>query len=218
MNSPFYTIEYTPELSDCAEKNTSTWSHLKALSCFDYPWQERQPPATQFRAGFDSKYFYFHFFAQDHAIDQKIKKLISEKTLHSDRVELFFSTCDELNPYYTLEMDPLGRILQAKGHFHRDLNFDWKWPDKDLSTHVTLKDNGYELEGAITLQSLKQFNLIQKINDVYLLKTGIFRAHYEQVEHKRRPNWISWIKPTASQPDFHIPSAFGELRFAHKPI
>jgi hypothetical protein len=68
--------------------------------------------------------------------------------------------------------------------------------------------NGYTVEIAISVESLHQLGLLQNKR----LRAGLFRAERKSMKAGTGGlHWISWVKPRAAKPDFHIPSAFGVL-------
>lgn len=44
------------------------------------------------------------------------------------------------------------------------------------------------------------------------VRLGLFRAEFygqEKATHGKSPdNWLSWVRPDVTQPDFHVPGAF----------
>ncbi len=45
------------------------------------------------------------------------------------------------------------------------------------------------------------------------LRLGLFRADFRPgALGDADDNWLSWVKPSAAKPDFHVPSAFAEWR------
>ncbi len=183
------------------------WAKSPALTSFIYPWEKESPPATIFRALHDTKYFFFRFDVIDTEI--LVNKDSNNKlaVLDSDRVEIFFKSDDEMNPYYGLELDPVGRVLDYKAAYYREFDYTWYWDGIRVRSQYTL--NGYRVWGRIPLDSLRGYHLL-KTN---IIKAGLFRGKCiagqdEEISFK----WISWIKPDSEVPDFHIPSSFGELK------
>ena len=129
--------------------------------------------------------------------------------VHSDRVELFFKGSSDKAPYYSLELDALGRILDTEGIFYKKVDFDWTWPDDGLEVKASIDKSGYWVEGRISFASLRTLGLY---NDG-ILRTGLYRAEYvTQKDGVIRPQWISWVHPESETPNFHIPSSFGILK------
>ena len=126
--------------------------------------------------------------------------------------EIFFRIDEKLNPYYCLEIDPLGRVLDYRGNFHRKFDRDWSWPEKGLQVKTHRSEDGYTLELAIAKASLEQLGLLRS----HTLQAGLYRADcFPGKNGPRDFKWISWIRPESPSPDFHIPSSFGELRLEH---
>jgi hypothetical protein len=126
----------------------------------------------------------------------------------SDRVELFFRSNAELNPYYCLEIDPTPRVMDFKAHNYRDFDFNWNWPKEDLIVKSSFNANGFCVEGKISISSLNKLNLL---ND-NKIETGIYRAKYQKIKENYVPTWITWVNPKTETPDFHVSSSFGILK------
>lgn len=186
------------------------WANAQELTDFTYPWREDQAPATRFKALWDGENLYFLYRASDPEIIAKTENGGEKDVVQSDRVEIFFKSDDQMDPYYALEMDALGRVLDTEGHYYRNVDYTWQWPAGHLTLKAATDAEGYWVEGAISLASLRKLGMYR---DDQLLKAGLYRGEYltnEQGETEVR--WISWVKPDSEKPDFHIPSSFGLLR------
>jgi len=184
------------------------WSEASTLSDFHYPWTPRTPPKTTFKALHCSSYLYFQFLAIDPELNALVDNNDQMEVTESDRVEIFFRSDASMTPYYCLEMDFLGRRLENSAVFHRQMDFDWSWPE-GLTSQARETPEGYEVIGRISKSSLETLNLLQN-NQIEL---GLFRGEYKQSPEKGQTTvkWISWVDPGTPQPDFHVPSAFGTL-------
>lgn len=192
------------------EGSDPIWAQANELSDFSFPWRPETPPATSFRALWDDTHFYFLYRATDSEIIHKQGGLENRDIGGSDRVEIFFKADDQMNPYHALEMDALGRVMDTRGIYYRNIDYDWKWPAGHLQLMASTDQEGYWVEGSISLESLRQLGLYQ---DDHLLKAGLFRGDYRQLPAgETEVRWISWILPDSEKPDFHIPSAFGVLQ------
>ena len=190
------------------------WAKAELLNDFRFPWQDREVPSTEFRALWDEEYLYFQFVVVDQDIVLGEGMSNDEAVLGSDRVELFFAVNPELQPYYSLEMDPRTWYFDSKGRHHRKIDAGWSWPDLDLAASITTE--GYILEGRTSLQTLSDLELWQDEEQSQLI-VGVFRAEFEHADDGSvRHNWISWIMPDSPTPDFHIPSAFGNWQLVGK--
>ena len=186
------------------------WQKAPILSDFQYPWREELPPLTSFQALWDGEKLYLLYHAKDAEIITKIAGLGERDVVDSDRVEIFFKKDDAMDPYYALELDALGRILDTEGRFYRKIDFHWNWPTNHLIVRASQNEVGYTVEVSITLASLKKLGLWQEGQDY--LHAGLYRGEYiYNTPNKPIVKWISWVKPDSKTPDFHIPSSFGKL-------
>jgi hypothetical protein len=89
---------------------------------------------------------------------------------------------------------------------HKNFDFNWNWPKNDLVVKSSAKANSFIVEGSISIESLKSFNLVKNNR----IETGVFRAKYIKAQNECfEPNWITWINPNTETPNFHIASSFG---------
>jgi hypothetical protein len=179
------------------------------LSDFSYPWSSNPSPAMSFRALWDDDRFYFRFDVEAGVVRTFIKDNHKMEVVNSDRVEIFFRRNERLDPYYCLEMDAHGRVLDYRATFYRIFEYEWQWPGKNqLKVESSKTESGYKVEGSITLASLRELDLLN--NDK--LQAGLFRGEcLEASDTQASFSWISWIKPDSDHPDFHIPSSFGVI-------
>jgi len=185
------------------------WEQANLTSDFSFPWEEQTPPKTSFRAFYDDEFFYFRFDVEDDNVLTHVKEDHKMEVVDSDRVEIFFRQDEKLNPYYCLEMDARGRVLDYVTRYYRDFDYKWQWPgSENLSVKASENKEGYVVEGAIRLASLKELGLLK--NNV--LEAGLYRGYCMQLPNPEADlRWISWVKPEVEEPDFHIPSSFGKL-------
>lgn len=186
------------------------WDKAFSLCDFTFPWNHKRKEDVVFKALWDGVSFYFRFDVNNCKLNssQEVKNL---DVVQSERVEIFFRKNREMSPYYCLEMDTNSRILDYSALFHRDFDFSWVWPKGELFVESIVTKKGYMVMGQLSLSSLKQLGLW---NDG-LLEVGLFRANAIGVkEQETQFDWSSWVKPLSSDPDFHIPSAFGLLAFS----
>lgn len=184
------------------------WEKAICLTDFCSPWDDNPFSKIEFRAlwDFENLYFNFRVFDNDIYTDQKDNSV--ESIGNSDRVELFFRTNESLDPYYCLEMDAQARIMDFKATPNKNFNFEWNWPKNDLEVKSSNQDNFFTVEGKITIQSLKELNLIQN----NMLEVGVFRAKFSKDKNQSyKPTWISWVNPNTEEPNFHIASSFGKF-------
>jgi hypothetical protein len=104
------------------------WENAPELKKFIYPWSSGKPPGLTFRALWDEMRFYFRFDAEATDVLTYVNTNHKMEVVHSDRVEIFFCSDEKLDPYYCLEMDPLGRVLDYRTRYYRQFEYDWQWP------------------------------------------------------------------------------------------
>ncbi|MFH6957543.1 sugar-binding protein [Flavobacterium aquidurense] len=206
--------EYQVILADKNLKNNkqildlSLWEKANCLTDFCSPWKKDPVSKIEFRAfwDLDNLYFNFRVFDTDVYIDQKDGSF--DSIGNSDRVELFFRTNDSLNPYYCLEIDTAVRIMDFKAYPERNFDYDWKWPKKEIEVTTSKDDISFTVQGRISIQSLRDLNLIQNNT----IEAGVYRAKFSLAQNLQyEPTWISWVNPNTEKPNFHIASSFGKF-------
>ncbi len=191
-----------------------SWSEAGMLTDFHFPWEEELPQPTTFRALWSDSALYLFYNVIDRDIVAPGTSSDKREVLPSDRVEIFFKSNGEMNPYYCLELDPKGRILDYEARFYRNFDLNWSWPKGHLKVASTLTADGYNVEARITLESLRDLLVLDENS---LMEVGLFRGDFYTVNSRsNNVKWISWIIPNSEKPDFHIPSSFGVLRLMER--
>ncbi len=189
------------------------WHTANVLTDFTFPWTQQDPPATEFRALWNDDSFYVRFDVTDTDVVLAEGADVMEKMIGSDRVEIFFSTGLELNPYYSIEIDPRGEVLDYETRYHRQMN--WEWSCEGLEVKTSLSNTGYIVEGEIPMSTFQKLGCLHEDNVGSYLVAGLYRAEFSH-DPSGGPvieDWISWIDPQITPPDFHVPSSFGTIRF-----
>ena len=179
------------------------------IADFSYPWAEQTVPRTVFRAHAQDARLHFHFIVEDSEVVVE-QKWSGESTLDGeDRVEIFFAKDETLTDYWCIEIDSLGRVHDYHARHYREFDTDWNCPDLQVTAKRTA--TGYEVTGSVGLKTLADL-LGQPVQRGTFIRIGLFRADFfgppGATRGESATNWISWIRPTSAQPDFHIPSAF----------
>lgn len=194
--------------------NDPIWRELRWLEDFGFAGADAEAPVTKFAAFSNGQELCFAFQVVDHNIvinnDNPHPEL---RVADGDRVELFFAKDVELTPYYCLEIDPEGRILDYKAVRYRKFEEEWDWPG--VKTAAQCNATSYVVEGTIPLQTFSDLGLT-KSGETLTMMTGIFRGEFSSGEKNHpKQEWISWVRSDGKKPDFHIPEAFGEFRFSN---
>lgn len=184
------------------------WDKATTLIDFCSPWESEKLSKIIFKALWDSEKLFFNFTVFDSSIHIEKQDDSFDSINNSDRVELFFRPDDSMNPYYCLEMDTDARLMDFIAYPNKNLDFSWNWPKNDILVKSSIKKDSFTVEGSISIQSLKNFNLIKNNK----IETGIFRAKYSPDQSGNfEPTWITWVNPNTQTPNFHIASSFGTL-------
>ncbi|QZK91214.1 endoxylanase [Flavobacterium sp. CHNK8] len=184
------------------------WDNAQILTDFCSPWSTGKGKEVIFKALWDRENLFFNFTILDIEIHIEKKDDSIESIGNSDRVELFFRTDPAMNPYYCLEIDTRGRVMDFIAYPDKNFDFNWNWPKNELTVKSSVKANSFIVEGSISIESLKSLSLIKNNR----IETGIFRAKYIKTQNESvKPNWITWINPNTETPNFHIASSFGVL-------
>ncbi len=210
MKKNSYCVNSIPvgKLDITGKATCKMWQESEVLTHFISPWDTEEPSKIEFRALWDEINFYFCFTVFDTKIHIETKDDSCDSINNSDRVELFFRPNDSLNPYYCLEIDAAARVMDFIAYPDKNFDFNWNWPKEDLFVKSSKNEANFTVEGAISIESLKKFNLIKD----HKMETGIFRAKYNSKDNVHfEPTWISWINPNTETPNFHIASSFGVL-------
>ena len=210
LNGQTYSVKkiFPGSININGKGNTVAWSAANVLTNFTYPWESATAPATSFAALWDGQWLYCLYQVKDDSVITYINTNEKREAGSSDRVEIFLKADDNMSPYYCLELDASGRVLDYAAAYYRKMNYNWQWPKEQLIVKTSRTQDGYIVETAIGIQSLKELGLLKNNS----LQAGLFRAECKDIKNgKADLRWISWIKPQSVEPDFHIPSAFGIL-------
>ena len=212
MSEKVYEIAYLPDakIEIDGRLDEPAWEQANLLSDFTFPWSDARAPATHFRAIVDDKklYFSYRIWDDDIVLVEPYEK--QSDSIGEDRVEVVISCDRELTQYFSAEIDPHGRVLDFQASYHRRFDFSWNWPT--LETAGTILHDGYVVEAAIPLETLQSLGLGRLLSGDELI-IGLFRAEFSHGPNGETiEDWISWVQPQVSEPDFHIPSGFGTAR------
>ncbi len=184
------------------------WPSERWESELVFPWRDVPAPETSFIVQADGSSLYFAFWVADEDIVVVDGPPDDESLVaRGDRVELFFARDEKLRDYYTIEIDPDGRVLDYRARFYRHFDEGWDCPGLEVATQR--RPGGYDVEGRLSRRGLESMGLTLP-SDRRPMRAGVFRAEFS---HRRgeapHESWISWIRPWVPRPDFHVPSAFG---------
>jgi hypothetical protein len=190
------------------KENNAIWNKANSINNFLSPWDKEPVKKIEFKAIHNHEKIFFQFKVDDYQTHIHPSKDENDSINNSDRVELFFRSDASLNPYYCLEIDTLGRVMDFKAKPNKEFDFNWKWPSRDLEIKSSVESNYFIVEIAISIQSLKDLNLVKNGQ----IETGVYRAKYNlQKDNTFQPTWITWVNPETATPNFHTATSFGLL-------
>tara|TARA_R110002050_G_scaffold221364_1_gene357153 strand:- start:7511 stop:8155 length:645 start_codon:yes stop_codon:yes gene_type:complete len=194
---------------DLLNSDDSIWENANSLIDFSSPWDNKPVKKIDFKALHNCKDLFFQFKVFDEDVYIYPSNDNNESINKSDRVELFFRTNKNLNPYYCLEIDPKARIMDFKAQPNKKFDFNWNWPENHIKVISNRNENSFTVEITISIQALKALSLLKE----NIIETGIYRAKYNKIEGEKgyQPTWITWVDPNTNEPNFHIKSSFGVL-------
>ncbi|WP_153796684.1 carbohydrate-binding family 9-like protein [Foetidibacter luteolus] len=210
VNAQTYFIKKVPagSIKITGQGKDKAWKKANRITDFSYPWQPEEAPSTSFSALWDGAWMYCLFTVEDDSVNVYFNSNDKLETGASDRVEIFFNINDSMQPYYCLEIDANARVLDYSAGYYRKMQYDWQWPANQLIIQSSRTSTGYIVEMAISIESLENLGLLKSNR----LRAGLFRVECKGfTDGKADLHWISWVRPGSTDPDFHIPSAFGTL-------
>lgn len=189
-----------------AASGSPDWSVADCLTDFTFPWEDREVPLTEFRALWNDSHFLFRFDCVDDDLVLGDGADAKEKVIGSDRVEIFLAPSLDLNPYYGLEMDPRGEVLDYAARFHRQMEWDWRCDS--LVLNPSIEGNRYRVEGSLPLATLRDLDVLKPGTTEFL--AGVYRGEFSHnADGSIHQGWIAWVDPLSPTPDFHVPETFG---------
>ncbi len=192
----------------------NAWHTAETIKNFTLPWEAIKPQKTEFKALYNKDYFYFLFYVTDTSLVMLDSVENEEELVKEDRVEIYFAFDEELNqPYYCVEIDAKGRILDYKATYPRIFDFKVNWGV--IKTATTITDNNYIVEASISLSEMRKLGY--SIEDKTKLKVAVFRADFEIAKNDSLiKHWQTWLNPDEVKPNYHVPASFGDFIFSIK--
>ena len=206
---------------DIAFYRSLGFSDIASFACYlgdDYEQLWGEPNLDAFARGFHSSRggfdrtdftwrvakgrFWFSFSTVDATV-WAVEPFTTKRDIErGDRVELFFSSVEDLSKtYYCAEIDPKGRVLDYGCVFPR--KFDYGWSFRTLERRAERTADGYRVEGSVALSELKALGI-----DPARCWIGAFRADFDE---KGLVDWHSLTPHGPGEPDFHRPCQFFRL-------
>lgn len=231
LSGQAYAVRFLPAavIRVDGRRDEPAWEKADVERGFCFPWRHEEAPATEFRAVCTDHHLAFMFRAHDDDIVVLDALREEEDVILEDRVEMLFAVDDRLGRYGCIEIDSRGRVFDYAGAYYRRFDPSWRFVGAEIAALPL--DGGYLVEGRIPLESLEKLGL-PRLKPGVQVRCGLYRAEFSHDTsggpakppadllhtHGRSvdgpvpiQDWISWIDPGTSQPDFHVPSSLGLL-------
>jgi hypothetical protein len=170
--------------------------------------------ATSVAAWYDAQYLTVLFSAADDY--QRATNYEHDSPLYEEDVVEIFITPAELTRYYELEVSPKGVVFDAtvdSPHGSREtMHVDRAW---DCAGLIVAIRTVVESNGGMTVDTLVRIPFASLARTTPA-EGELWRANFFRVDrHDEEGDEYSAWQPTKREPaDFHVPAAFGTLRFA----
>jgi hypothetical protein len=188
-------------------KDFISWEKVQPLTDFSCPGGKEKAPETQFQAYHNQSHLFFRYVALGAKPLVYVKENDKMEVLNSERVEIFFRRDHKMKPYFCLEIDPHGRVLDYKADYYRHFDRKWQWQEP-LFLQTNIQHLRYTVQGRFSLVTLENLGLLKNKE----IQVGLFRGHCTKLSNKNATmQWISWVDPKTQIPDFHVPDAFGKF-------
>ena len=192
--------------------STPDWTQAEVLTDFCFPWEERDVPATEFRALWDEERLHFRFDCLDEDLVLGVGTTAKERVIGSDRVEIFLTPELTLAPYYCFEMSPHGDVLAYQARHHRQ--FDWDWTCPSFQVIASVEVPHYRVEGSLPMAALRDLKVLKP--DAREFYAGVYRREFRhRPDGNVQSGWMPWVNPQTEIPDFHMPGSFGVFELMH---
>jgi len=161
---------------------------------FHAPWSGKSDD-TRLTMSRDADSLYFTFSVSESSF-AVLPTISTKRDIElEDRVELFFSpTPDMSRPYYGVEIDPRGRVLDYKAAYYRDFDYEWSFPGISVSTFENI--DSYVVRISFSVEDLARLGIGRRF------WLGAFRADFDA---DGNVVWYSRRKTEDIIPDFHKP-------------
>ena len=173
----------------------SVWDDVPVQTSFSAPWSDDKRDETDFRCYLSPHYLYFRFCVPDQSLTLQEPFLKKLDVGNEDRAEIFLSATPGMETYYSMEIDPAGRVLDYVTHYYRQYDYDWGFHSLQLATKVGEAE--YIVAGRLSTAEMLQLGI--SLDEFYM---GVFRADFNG---PKNVVWYSLLRVEREKADFHIP-------------
>lgn len=203
-----------------ADWNKKEWSKVKALNITNYMGTVPAfKPEARAKMMYDKENIYVIFIVKDKYV-RCITNKINGPVFKDSAVEFFFSP-DTSKPllYFNLETNCGGTALfhynviprrDSKRLTEEEINqVEMAHSLPELTDPEITDDITWTIEYRIPLSLLEKYSVVTRPG-----KGVVWKANFYKIaEVSSNPHYITWSKIDKPKPDFHVPQAFGFIKF-----
>ena len=196
-----------PEMDQVMELNASK-GYISEVNWSDFPYK----PSASFRIARSNTHLVIMYDVR--GLDLRAVTLEDNGPVWEDSCCEFFVSDTHDGTYYNFELNCIGTLLASKRRSRNDADMFSEEELSRITRHSTLERRQIEENGAIRAWGTAiciPFDLIGL--DGNALPESIKANFYKCADMAAHPHYVSWNRIDISQPDFHRPDFFGELKF-----
>jgi hypothetical protein len=223
QNLPRYDIYRTPvPIVIDAKLDESAWQQAAPTGDYHFNWHKEGPKEqTITKLVWDDENLYVGY----HCKDKNISASVTERhgpVSRDDCVEVFISpNPDKIRNYYGFEMNVIGTMLNFIRADWRTDGFFWEPEGVRFRTsfhglpvkHDSADDDHWILELAIPFKNFAKdaANTPPRDGDTW-------RLNLNRAGGTTNAQYSTWSPISTPKPNFHVPEAFGWVRFIDQPV
>ena len=207
------------------EQDGSSWKDAQSL-CVDnvLPDSSNHTPRTMVKILYDRDNLYLHYTVKDRYV-YAVHTNYQDPVCRDSCVEFFVQPRNDCG-YFNFEVNCIGTLL-----LHYQESAAGGFGQKELKENIPFdKGESVEIETSIKkpvtgeicddIEWRAAMRIPVKLMEDYVgslapLRGSAWRANfYKCGDNTSHPHWISWSPMPPGKPNFHIPSAFGEIKLA----
>lgn len=197
------------------------WRQAPAASAFHFNWWTGgEKEQTVAKLLWDDENLYVGFYCHDKHIAAEVVERHGPVSL-DDSVEVFLSpNPGKIHNYYGFEMNVIGTMLNfIRADWYKG-PFNWEPDGVRLRTSFSglrvkddaANDNHWILEVAIPLK-----NFEKDAAHIPPREGDTWRLNLNRAGGKTNAQYSTWSPVKTEKPNFHVPEAFGWVRFVNRP-
>ena len=223
QNLPRYDIYRAPApITIDGKLDEPAWRQAPAVGDFHFNWwKEGTKEATVAKLLWDDDNLYVSFYCHDKNISADVVKRHGPVS-RDDSVEAFISpNTDKIRNYYGFEINVIGTMLNFiradwyKGSF----NTEPEGVRYRTSFHgLPVKNDSPDDDHWILELAIPFSNFAKDAPHTPPRDGDTWRLNLNRAGGKTNPQYSTWSPVSTERPNFHVPEAFGWVRFVNRPV